>query len=137
MSAAIIYCSEYAGVANGPQGGGEVGLSILAMPPIAQYAIIGTLGGLLTLAAVSSGGAGLVTGTYVNYPVTTTAAGSGATVSFTVSTAGTAYAFSVFVPGFNYTSSAFISINPSTNGAATTAGSILASVHIATILPCG
>ncbi len=135
MAVPILYVTEYSGVANLQPGGAPVAIGNL--PPAAQYAVLATTGALLTLAAISSGGAGLVTGTYVNNPVTTTAVapgGQGGTVSFTVSTAGTAYAMTIFVPGYNYTSAAFINL---ASGAATTAGAVLCSVHIASVLPCG
>lgn len=132
MTSSILYVTEYNGVANIQPGGAPVAMGNL--PPIAQYAVLGTTGGLMALAAISSGGAGLVTGTYVNQPVSTTAAGGqGATVNFTVTTAGTASLITIVNSGYGYTSGAFINII----GAATTAGSVLASIHIGTILPCG
>ena len=127
----ILYVTEYNGVANIQPGGAPVAMGNL--PPIAQYAVLGTTGGLLALAAISSGGAGLVTGSYVNQAVSSTAGGQGATVNFTVTTAGTASLITIVNSGYGYTSGAFINII----GAATTAGAVLASIHIGTILPCG
>jgi hypothetical protein len=122
MSVPIIYVAEYSGLASAPAGGDPV--AILAAPPLAQYAILATVGALSS-ATITSGGTGLNTGTYTNLAVVGTASGGqGGLVTVVVApgVGSTATSITVTNPGYGYSPGAFsvVSALMSTAGAIVT-----------------
>ncbi len=130
MAVPIVYVAEYAGLAGDGQGG--IGIDLVPQPPIAQYAVLCTVGGLLTFTLTSRGSA-LTSGTYTNQPVVA-GAGVGATVTYGVSSTGQLTTMSVQNPGYLYTATGLFAAPLGVIG---TAGSVLTTITIASVLPCG
>lgn len=130
----IVYCAEYPGLSNTYQGGDSACVEMVSMPPIAQYPILATVGGLLTF-TIQSGGYGITTGTYTNVPVISSITagpgkGFGGTVNVTA-IGGTASVVTVQNPGYGYTPE-FVNLGLSIGSTGN-----FTSLSLSVVLPCG
>jgi hypothetical protein len=134
MSVPILYCM---GCPDLAQTGADGSVAVVADDGTSQHqTVLATVGGLLTFTLTSRGSA-FTSGTYANIPIVTTAAGgSGGTVTVGVSATGQITVVSAFIPGYGYALGNFGFSNTVLTSTIGTAGSVLATIGIASVLPC-
>lgn len=131
MAVSIFYVNEYAGLANNPLGGDPVAL--LPALPIATQMVLATVGGAATF-TLTSGGSALTSGTYnIRWFDASTTTGQGFTFVAGVSSTGVLTTLTALNPGYGFKINDTVGIPLGVIG---TAGSILTTVTIATVVPC-